>query len=187
MKDVNYKKNSPAVFMLGRRVSQRNLAIWYAGLSFLMIFTLGLDMGGAVFFPFAALYSWAGLLVDRILLSPFEILLNRYGMDEKMVAPVLMAILLFSSIYFYLMILFRMTKLASRISCAAGLIGPLLFHFLGSFLLFTPRTKLDLGMSWGWKDVFYYASCALSLALVMGYIYFSWLIATRAAVRKASS
>jgi hypothetical protein len=187
MMDINNKINSPAVNIFGRRVLQRNLAIWYAGLSFLIIFTLGLDMGGATIFPFAVLYSWAGLLAGRILLSPLEILINRYGMDEKTVAAVLGAILLFASLFFYLMILFRMTKLASRISRAAGLMGPLLFHFLGSLLLFAPHPRPDLGMYWGWRDVLYYASCALSLALALGYVYISWLIAIRAVPRKASS
>ena len=186
MKDINAIFRHPGILILGRRVLRRNLAVWYAVLSFLLIFILGTDMGSASLFPFAVLYSWVGLLASRIL-SPLEGLLNRYGMDEMVAGPVVMAVLLIVFILLYLMLLFIITKTTSRISRAAGLIAPLLLHFLGSFFLLTPRPRLDLWMLGGWREAFYYAACVVSLTLVVGYLLISWLIVNKAADQKTTS
>jgi hypothetical protein len=168
----------PHILILGRKISLKNLAVWYAVFSFLLIFILGTDMGGAPNVPFAVLYSWVGLLIIKISI-PVEALLNRYGIGGGAVGPIGIAILLFISILIYLMILFRITKATYRISRPAGLIVPLLLHFFGSFLWLMPHSRLDLWMLAGWRVAFYYASCIASLALVVGYILLSWLIVKR--------
>lgn len=187
MKDINTEQENPGILIRGRRVLRRNLAVWYAVFSLLLIIILGVDMGRAVFFPAAVLYSWVGLLALRIS-SSLEGLINRHGMvDERTAVPAIMAIFLFVFIIVYLLILSWITKATSRISRAAGLMAPLLLHFLGVFILLTRHPGLDLWMLGGWREVFYYTSCVASLALVVAYIFISWLIANKTMDRKTSS
>lgn len=128
--------------------------------------------------PFAILFSWVGLLILKISI-PVEALLNRQGVGGGAVVPIGIAILLIISIYFYLKFLFKLVKTIYRFSRPGGLIIPLLFHFFGSFFWLMPHPRQDIWMFADWRWAFYYASCIGSLALAVGYIWVSWLIAKR--------
>ncbi|MEN6561277.1 MAG: hypothetical protein ABFD52_10925 [Acidobacteriota bacterium] len=182
MNNLDTLNRRDGIMILGRRVRPGSLAIGYAVLSFFLIFLAGMDMGSACSLPSAILSSWAGLLALR-LDSPIEGLIDHYGMNERVAMPIIMAVLLIVFIFLYLLVLFRIIKGATAFRRVAGLIVPLLFHFLGSFLVLTPHPKLDLWMLGGFREAFFYAICLVSFALVVGYIFLSWLIAKRSGAR----
>lgn len=184
MSDISAEVGRPGIMVLGRRVLRRNLAVLYGICSLFIIIILGIDVGSAVFLPFAVLFSWVGLLALGIA-APLESLFNHHVTRAvPAIVPASMAIFLFIFVLFYLLILFLITKTTFRFSRIAGLIAPILFHFLGVSVMLMHRPGLDLWMLAGSREAFYYAGCVISLALIAGYIFICWKIVNKAKVQK---
>lgn len=178
MKKFDTMNRQGGIMMLGRVMRRGTCALAYTVLSFTVFILGGSGMGSASFLPFAILSSWAGLL-SRWISSPVEGLIKHYGMDEIGTMPIIMAVILFILIFIYLLALLQIIAKVTRIQRVAGLIAPLLFHFLGSFLILTPHPNLDLWMLGVYREVLFYAVCAVSFALVLGYIVICWRISVR--------